>query len=97
MSFDLKKEISGDFSKALLLLAEVCQRLMFPSHLSCDTNPEQQNGCRPQERCKINKLDRVFPGSLKGKREESTAVDQGKAKEDAKVQIEHPGSLSFHG
>lgn len=36
LTFDLKKEISGDFSKALLLLAEVCRRLMFPSRLSCD-------------------------------------------------------------
>ncbi|TWW60845.1 annexin A3a isoform X2 [Takifugu flavidus] len=42
LTSDLKKELSGDFSKALLLLAE-------------------------------------------GKREESTAVDQGKAKEDAKT------------
>lgn len=24
LSFDLKKEVSGDFSKALLILAEVC-------------------------------------------------------------------------
>lgn len=29
LTFDLKKEVSGDFCKALLLLAEVYQRLMF--------------------------------------------------------------------
>lgn len=40
LTFDLKKEISGDFSKALLLLAEVCRRLMFPSRLSCDQSRE---------------------------------------------------------
>lgn len=34
---------------------------------------------------------------FKGKREESTAVDQAKAKEDAKVQNEGPGSVCFYG
>lgn len=45
LSFDLKKEVSGDFSKALLLLAEVCQRLLlltFPSYLSCDTHQSKR-------------------------------------------------------
>lgn len=38
LTSDLKKEVSGAFSKAVLLLAEVCQRLLlptFPSYLSC--------------------------------------------------------------
>lgn len=34
---------------------------------------------------------------FEGKREESTAVDQAKAKEDAKVQNEGPGSVCFYG
>lgn len=34
---------------------------------------------------------------FKGKREESGAVDQEKAREDAKVQNEPPGSVRFCG
>lgn len=34
---------------------------------------------------------------FKGKREESSAVDREKAKEDAKVQSERPGSVRFYG
>lgn len=34
---------------------------------------------------------------FKGKREESSAVDQEKAKEDGKVQNERPGNVGFYG
>lgn len=45
LTFDLKKELSGDFSKALLLLAEVCQRLLlltFLSYLPCDAHQSKE-------------------------------------------------------
>lgn len=62
LTFDLKKEISGDFSKALLVLAEVCVRLllfMFPSYLSCGKEAGYRASFKPQGIYKIYDSERI--------------------------------------
>lgn len=73
LTLDLKTEVSGDFSKALLLLAEVT--IMHMTVL-----------CVYICSCFPFGVMSSFFFVFQGKRDESTTVDAEKAKEDAKVQ-----------
>lgn len=75
-------------------LSGCCYR-RFHHIRSCDAHQSQE----PATRVLLNLGDVVkwFSWFLKGKREESAAVDQAKAKEDAKVQDERSGSVCFYG